>query len=52
MKVICADLLYLQFGFEIFWQMNMGAKAVCKKLKKLTTGIIALDIRKVIKAQF
>jgi len=38
MKDFCAAFLYLQFGFVHFWQKNIGAKAACKMLVKLTTG--------------
>jgi hypothetical protein len=38
-KVFCTAFLYLQFGFEIFCQKIMGAKAVGKMfMVKLTTG--------------
>jgi len=37
MQVFCTAFLYLQFGFEIFWQNNFGAKAAKKMLVKLTT---------------
>jgi len=38
-KVFFATFLFLQFGFVIFfWQENIGAKAVCKMLAKLTTA--------------
>jgi len=37
-KVFRAAFLYLQFGFVIFSQKNIGAKAPCKMLMKLTTG--------------
>jgi len=30
--------LYLQFGFVILWQKNIGAKATRNMLMKLTTG--------------
>ncbi len=30
--------MYLQFGFEIFWRKDFGAKAAHKILVKLTTG--------------
>jgi len=38
MKVFCAAFLLLQFGCAIFCQKNIGAKAACKMLIKLTTG--------------
>jgi len=34
-KVFCSAFLYLQFGFVIFWQRNIGAKAACEVLVKL-----------------
>jgi hypothetical protein len=34
-KVFCAAFMYLQFGFEIFWQMDFGAKAAHKMFVKL-----------------
>ncbi len=37
MKVLCAAFLLLQFGFVIFWRKNIGAKAACKIVMKLTT---------------
>jgi hypothetical protein len=39
-KVFCTAFLKLQFGFVIFWYKNIGAKAACKMLMKLTTGVI------------
>jgi hypothetical protein len=38
-KVFFAVFLYLQFGFVIFCQKNISAKAARKLLVKLTTGI-------------
>jgi len=38
MEVLCAAFLKLKFGFVIFWQKNISAKAACKMLMKLTTG--------------
>jgi len=38
-KVLCTAFLQLQFGFVIFWQKNIGAKAACKLLMKLTTWL-------------
>jgi hypothetical protein len=35
-KVVCAPLMYLQFGFVIFWRKDFGAKAAHKMLVKLT----------------
>jgi len=34
--MFCAAFLKLQFGFVIFWQKNIGAKAACKMLMTLT----------------
>ncbi len=42
-KVFCAVLLYLQFGFVILWQNNIGAKAARKMLMKLTTWRSCLE---------
>ncbi len=39
MKVLCKAFLYLQFGFVIFWQKNIGAKAAHKMLVKFTTAV-------------
>ncbi len=39
MKVLCAAFPYLQFGFEIFCRKNISAKATCKMLVKLTSGV-------------
>jgi len=39
MKVFFAAFLYLQFGFVIFWQKNIGSKAARKMLMKLTPGL-------------
>ncbi len=36
-KVVCAAFLYLNFGFVFFKQKNIGIKAACKMLKKLTS---------------
>jgi hypothetical protein len=38
MEVLWAAFLKLKFGFVIFWQNNISAKATCKMLMKLTTG--------------
>ncbi len=38
LKVFFTAFLYLQFGFEIFWQNNIVKKASCKMLIKLTKG--------------
>ncbi len=37
-KVICAVFFYLQFGFVISWQNNIGAKASHEMLVKLLLG--------------
>jgi hypothetical protein len=37
-KVFCAAFMWLQFGFVIFWQKDLGAKAAHKMLVKLTPG--------------
>jgi len=39
MKGVCAAFLWLQFGFVIFWHKNIGAKAACKILMKLTAVV-------------
>jgi hypothetical protein len=39
-KVFCAAFQHLQFGFVIFWKKNIGAKAPCKMLVELTTGLL------------
>ncbi len=36
MQVFCAAFMCLQFGFEIFWRKDFGAKAAHKMLVKLT----------------
>jgi hypothetical protein len=41
----------LQFGFEIFWQKDFGAKAAHKMLVKLTPGG-SMGIRYVLKILF
>jgi len=43
-EVFCTAFLLIQFGFVIFWQKNVGAKAVCKMLVKLTTGVNFINI--------
>ncbi len=37
-KMLWAAFLCLHFGYDIFWQQNIGAKAARKILMKLTTG--------------
>ncbi len=37
-KVFLAAFFYLEFGFVIFCRKNIGTKAACKLLVKLTTG--------------
>jgi hypothetical protein len=32
-------IFYVQFGFGIFWQNNIGAKGEHKMLMKLTQGV-------------
>jgi len=38
--VLCPDFLLLQFGFDFFWQNNIGTKAACKMLMKLTAACL------------
>jgi len=38
-SVFFAAVFFLQFGFVIFWQNNIGAKAASKMLVRLTTGV-------------
>ena len=38
MKVLCAAFMCLQFGFVIFWQKEIDAKAACKMSVKLATS--------------
>jgi len=40
MKVLCTVFLSLQFGFEFFWQKNIGTKAALKMFMKLTKGSV------------
>jgi len=42
-KVFCAAFLYLQLGFVIFWQKNVGTKAAHKMLVILTTVINSIN---------
>jgi len=42
-KVFCAAFVYLQFGFEIFWQKNTGKKAALKTLMKLTPVLTSIQ---------
>jgi len=37
-KVFCTAFMCLQFGFVIFWQKDLGAKAAHKILVKSTPG--------------
>jgi len=37
--MFCTAFLYLQFGFAILWQKNIGRKAAHKMLSKLTSKI-------------
>jgi hypothetical protein len=39
MKVLCQAFMCLQFVFVIFKQKEIGVKADCKMLAKLTTGV-------------
>jgi len=41
-NILQAAFIYSQFGFVIFWWKNIGAKAACKMLVKLT--ITQLDL--------
>ncbi len=43
-KVFWAAFLLSQFGFEIFWHKNIGAKAAHKMLIKLTTEVNFINI--------
>jgi hypothetical protein len=43
MKVPCTAFLHLQFGFVIFWQKNISAKAARKMLMKWTPGVDFTD---------
>jgi len=38
MKLFCTAYFHLKFGFEIYWQKNIDAKAAYKMLGKMTTG--------------
>jgi len=38
MKGFCTAFPLLQFGFVLFCRKNIGAKAACKMLIKLTKG--------------
>ncbi len=38
-KHFCAAFMCLQFGFDIFWQKDFGAKAAHKMLVKLTLDV-------------
>jgi len=40
MKMFFATFLFIQFGFVVFWQKNIGAKAAHKMLMKLTKGLL------------
>jgi len=44
MKVFCKDFLFLQFGFVIFCQKNVIAKAACKMLANIFTNILQADV--------
>ncbi len=43
-KVHCAPIICLQFGFVIFWQKDLGAKAAHKMLVKLTPGACTIKL--------
>jgi len=45
-KVFCADFIYLQFGFVIFLQKNIGAKAHCKMLVELTASVNFINVKR------
>jgi len=38
-EVFCTAFIFLQFGFVIFWQKNIGVKTTHKMLVKLTKGV-------------
>ncbi len=42
-KVLFSAFLYIHYGFEIFWQKNIGAKAARKMWMKLTTVLLHRD---------
>jgi len=44
-KVFWAAFLWSQFGFEIFWRKNIGAKAAHKMLMKLTLEVHIGDVK-------
>jgi len=37
-KLLCKAFLFIQIGFVIFWQKNIGEKVSHKMLMKLTPG--------------
>jgi hypothetical protein len=43
-KALCSPFMCLQFGFVIFWQNDLGAKAAHKMLVKLTPGVNLLTL--------
>ncbi len=43
-KVLCAPFMCSQFGFVIFWQKDLGAKAAHKMLVKLTPGACVIKL--------
>ena len=43
--VFCEALMYLQFGFVIYWRKEIGAKTAWKMWVKLTTGVSLLYLR-------
>jgi len=48
-KVFGAAFLLLQFGFVIFWQKKIGAKAAHKMLVKITSVV---NFTKILRAAF
>ena len=40
MKVFWVLIIYIQFGFVIFWRKEIGTKAACKMLVRLKTGFL------------
>ncbi len=46
MKVFCAAFMCVHFGFVIFWQKDLGAKAAHKMLAKLTPAWLIFSKKK------
>jgi len=44
-KLFCSAFLFSQFGFDIFWQKNIGTKDTCKMLVKLIPDLFHLDVQ-------